>query len=71
MHRIRGARGQREEHTYTIRHHYLSPEVLPDLLAQAGLRLVALFGELDESPLDGATGWWSSPASAPRPARGP
>ncbi|MEZ4470521.1 MAG: class I SAM-dependent methyltransferase [bacterium] len=52
VHRIRGPRGQREEHTYTIRHHYLSPEVLPDLLARAGLRLVALFGELDESPLD-------------------
>ena len=52
VHRIRGPRGRSTTHTYTIQHHYLSPEVLPDLLARAGLRLVACFGELDESPLD-------------------
>lgn len=38
-------------HRYTLRHHYLAAADVPALLARAGLRGVALFGDFDERPL--------------------
>lgn len=40
------------DHAYTIRHHYQTPWTVWDLLAEADLRCVAMWGDFDRTPVE-------------------
>lgn len=45
-------RGPGVDHTYTIHHHYQTPWTVWDLLADAGLRYIAMWGDFDRTPVE-------------------
>ncbi len=52
-HAIRHAeRGEAREHVYTLDHHYVRPSQVERLLARAGLRVKAMYGDFEGGPLD-------------------
>lgn len=46
------AAGADRTHAYTIAHHYQTPWTIADLLADAGLRCVAMWGDFDQVPVE-------------------